>query len=293
MKTIAYLLFLLLLPMSAFSYPQAAGDKRQCADCHKMTVQEASALLQGGVDRVIKVDNSEVPGFWAVEVAKGDQKFPLYIDFSKKYVFTGNIIRLNDKQNITSQRMADLNRIDVSKIPLEDALLLGDSKARMKVIVFTDPECPYCKSLHAELKEVVRRDPNIAFLIKMFPLQMHPNAYGIAKSIVCNKSLTLLEESFADKQVPPPLCETPVIDQNIALAKELGIRSTPTLVLPDGRILPGSKKADDLLKLLDSKAAGDAKNHKIAVRPYISCHETDDLLEKLLTFANGGLIQWV
>ncbi len=264
MKTFMALLLLLFLPVAAHSFAQVAGDKRQCADCHKMSLQEAGNLLQGGVDRVIKVERSEVPGFWAVEVEKGNQKFPLYVDFSKKYVFTGNIIRLADKQNITSQRMADLNKIDIGKIPLEDAILLGKSKAKTKIIVFTDPECPYCKRLHAELKDVVQRNPDIAFLIKMFPLQMHPNAYGIAKSVVCNKSLAMLEDSFAGKPVPPPLCETPAIDRNIALAQELGIRSTPTLVLPDGVLLPGFKKADDLLKILNPKGTDAAakKNTK-------------------------------
>ncbi len=224
-------------------------------NCHKLTVAEAGNLLQGGVDRIIKVENSEVPGFWAVEVEKGGQKFPLYIDYTKKFVFTGNIIRLADRQNITSQRMATLNKIDLGKIPLDDALLLGDAKAKTKIIVFTDPECPFCKRLHVELKEVVRRDPSIAFLIKLYPLQMHPNAYGIAKSVICNKSMSMLEDSFAGKTVPPPICETKAVDQNIALAQELGIKSTPTLILPDGMLLPGFKKADELLKQLGSKAA--------------------------------------
>jgi thiol:disulfide interchange protein DsbC len=252
MKWFSFLLVFLLFPLGVQAFAPT-GENKKCTDCHKLTVAEAGNLLLGGVDRVIKVERSEVPGFWAVEVQKGDQKFPLYIDFTKQYVFTGNIVRLADKQNITSQRLANLNRIDTAKIPLGDALLLGDAKAKTKVIVFTDPECPYCKKLHEELKEVVRRDPSIAFLIKLFPLQMHPNAYTISKSIVCNKSMAMLEDSFAGKTVPPPLCETKVIDQNIVLAQELGIRSTPTLVLPDGMLLPGYKKADDLLKQIGTK----------------------------------------
>jgi thiol:disulfide interchange protein DsbC len=61
----------------------------------------------------------------------------------------------------------------------------------------------------------------------------------------------MLEDSFAGKQLPPPLCETDQGEQNILLARDLGIRRTPTLLLPNGQIAPGYKKLDDLLTLID------------------------------------------
>src|SRR5690606_38691540 len=131
-------------------------------------------LKQGAIDEVLNVGFSEMPGVWEVEVQKDRKRFPVYIDFSKSFVIAGNIIRIQDGENVTQRRTAELNRVDVSRIPLDDALLLGKSDARTQVIVFTDPECPYCKKLHADLKEVVRRRPDIAFLIKLFPLKMHP-----------------------------------------------------------------------------------------------------------------------
>ena len=88
-----------------------------------------------------------------------------------------------------------------------------------------------------------------------YALKMHPNAYTVAKSIVCNRSLLMLEESYAGRPVPPPLCETKVVDDTLALVEKLGITSTPTLVLPDGQVVPGYKKADALLRLLGSKTA--------------------------------------
>jgi thiol:disulfide interchange protein DsbC len=230
--------------------PEGCGAG-SCNDCHSLSVDEAAVLLkQGGIDKVLSVEFAEMPGVWAVEVEKEKKSFPLYIDFSKSYVVAGNIIRLKDGENVTRRRTAELNRVNVSGIPVEDALLLGRPDAKTRVIVFTDPQCPFCKKFHVELKEVVKRDPDIAFLIKLYPLKMHPQAYGISKSIVCSKSMELLELSFADKPVPPPICETDVVDHTLALAGELGIRSTPTLVLPDGLVVPGYKKADDLLKLL-------------------------------------------
>jgi len=219
-----------------------------CNSCHSLDQQEAVKVLGGLVDKVNRVEFAEVPGMWLVEVEKGQNKLPVYIDFSKKYVFSGSIIRLADRGDLTQERHARMNKVDMSRIPLDDALLLGAKKAKVKIVVFTDPECPFCKQLHDELREVVRRDPDIAFLIKLYPLPMHPEAYDKAKSIVCAKSLDLLERSFAGKPLPPPACNTKVVDQTLALAPTLGIQSTPTLVLPNGVVMPGFKRADELLK---------------------------------------------
>jgi len=250
MRLLIVFVTLLMVVQSASAMSLEGCGAGTCADCHSITMAETEQLLGGMVDKVNSVEFAEVPGMWVAEVEKNQKKLPVYIDFSKQYLISGNVIRLNDKQNLSRQRSVRMNSVDISKIPLADALLLGKPSAKTKVIVFTDPECPYCKKLHEELKEVIRRDPEVAFLIKLFPLKMHPNAYDISKSIVCNNSMEYLELSFSGKPVPAPNCEIPVIDQTIALAGELGIRSTPTLVLPDGRVIPGYRKAEAILTII-------------------------------------------
>lgn len=272
MKLIAGLALCATLAASpAFAFGAAGGcGAGKCSDCHSMSVKEAAGLLKG-VDRVLQVEFAEVPGLWVVEAEKNGQKFPLYVDFSKSYVVAGNVIRLADGQDMTQQRLAKLNsgaapakaapaevkKVDFSRIPLQNAILLGRSDARTKVVVFTDPECPFCKKLHVELQEVVRLDPSIAFYIKLYPLtRLHPNAYGISKSIVCSANPgAMLDSVFAGAPVAPSACPTTIIDDNMALVGQLGISSTPTLVLSDGTVVPGFKKSADLLKLLGSKAA--------------------------------------
>ena len=241
------------VPTLSFAMAEGGCGGGSCTDCHSLSQSEAEQILGNGIDKVLNISLAEMPGLWTVDVQKGEARFPVYIDFSKAYLVAGSIILISDKQNVTMTRQAKLNKIDTSRIPLEDALLLGSPEAKTKVIVFTDPQCPYCKKFHEEMKIVVERDPSIAFLIKLYPLKMHPNAYDISKSIVCENSLELLEESFADRPVPPPACETTVVDETLALVKELNIQSTPTMVLPDGMVLPGFKKADQVLAQLGSK----------------------------------------
>jgi thiol:disulfide interchange protein DsbC len=101
------------------------------------------------------------------------------------------------------------------------------------------------------MKKIIEERKDIAFYIKMFPLVMiHPGAYEKAKAIVCEKSLTLLENAFQKKQLPKPNCDTTVVDENIRLAEKLNISSLPTLIFPDGRVISEYIDAKTLTNLI-------------------------------------------
>ena len=42
-----------------------------------------------------------------------------------------------------------------------------------------------------------------------------------------------------------------VIDENLRVGREIGVRSTPTLVFPGGRVMPGFKTAEKIADLLE------------------------------------------
>lgn len=103
------------------------------------------------------------------------------------------------------------------------------------------------------MKKVIVERQDIAFYIKMFPLPMHKEAFDKAKTIVCEKSLDLLEDAFAKKPLPKAKCKSTVVDDNIKLAKKLGINGAPAFILPDGRIISGFKDAQAIKNLIDKK----------------------------------------
>jgi thiol:disulfide interchange protein DsbC len=255
MKMLLALALVLLGAVPVLAFQQEDCGEQKCTDCHSLSTEEAGFLLGDQADRVMNVELSDMPGVWVVEVEKQGRKYPLYVDFTKKHLMRGELIRLKDGENLTSKRSAALNRVDVSRISLEDALVIGNPKAPIRAFVFTDPQCSFCGRLHQEMKKVVEIDPGIAFFIKLFPLEIHPDAYMISKSIVCHHSLAMLEDSLAGRPVPPPLCAAEEVDETLKLGREFGIRSTPTLILQDGRSFPGYKPAEVLLQLLGSKKA--------------------------------------
>jgi thiol:disulfide interchange protein DsbC len=250
----ALVLAVLLLPARALAFG-GGGDgcgAGTCSECHSFEKAEAEKLLSGLVDKVHSVDFALVPGLWVVDAEVRGKRGSFYVDFSKSYAISGRVIRLADRMDVSPVPASQPpKKTDFSAIPLRDAPVMGSRDAPKKVVVFTDPQCPFCGKLHAELKKIIAERGDIAFYMKLFPLSSHPDSYRISTSIICDGSLTYLEKSFNDEPVPDPSCKTDEIDNNLALVKKLGIRSTPTLVLPDGTILPGFKPAEKLLEILD------------------------------------------
>ena len=240
-----------LLPGSFASAFETKGQ--DCIKCHTLTKEEARDLLKDFyLDlKILEVKSSPIEAFWEIFMDSRGQKGIVYIDFSKKHFVFGSIISIKEKKNLSQERLTDLTRVDVSQIPLDDALVMGDPKARIRVIVFDDPDCPFCAQFHPEMKKIVAERKDIVFYLKMFPIaSIHPEAYQKAKAIVCEKSMALLEDSFQKKTLPQPKCETSVIDENISLAQKLSIAGTPALILPDGRVIFGYKDAKTLLGII-------------------------------------------
>jgi thiol:disulfide interchange protein DsbC len=149
--------------------------------------------------------------------------------------------------------MIEINKVDFSSIPLDNALVIGNRKALHKVVVFSDPDCPYCGTLHQGIKQIIEKRKDIVFYIKLYPLPIHKDARRKAESIMCSHSLRMLDEAFEKKNIPDSTCTQTFIDQNIALAQKLGITGTPTIILDDGRIIPAFVQPDKLLALIDRR----------------------------------------
>jgi len=243
---------LLTAPAPADAYRKEAGPAGGCAECHTLTREEAGKMLGKVADNVIGVMPGPFPGTWEVDVEKGGRKYPLYLDYSGKYLFNGQVFQVSDMKNLTALRYTDLNRIDVSSIPLGDAVVLGNPEANTKVIVFDDPDCPWCRKLHGEIKQAVTRDPDVAFFVMLYSRNNNPASAQKVRSIVCGKknAAKLLDDAFAGKKLPPPACKTEAPEETAKLARKLGIQATPSLILPDGRLIGGYRTADALLALI-------------------------------------------
>lgn len=134
------LLLFCLLPVS-YSYGFEVRGQ-DCSKCHVLQKEEAKDLLKNIIPDIdiLDVRISPVKGVWEVDLESRGRKAIVYVDFSKKHFFSGALVSTGERKNLTQERLIELNKVDVSQIPLENALILGDPKARIRVIVFTDPD---------------------------------------------------------------------------------------------------------------------------------------------------------
>jgi len=243
---------LISVPLSAQAFPAKKGDKA-CTECHKLSKKDAEELVKkiAPNGKVTELKVAPLKSVWQIEVDAGEGKHgTLYLDFSKKFLIAGQLVPV---ESIGKQPPA--RKVDVSRIPLDDALTMGAATARKKVIVFTDPDCPYCRELHKIMKQVVAKRGDIAFALIMNPLPMHKDSPKKAQTILCTKSLDILDDAFAGKAVPEPAatCTAEAVERSKALANSLEFNGTPTLVRDDGIVLSGFLPEEQLLEWIDKK----------------------------------------
>jgi thiol:disulfide interchange protein DsbC len=254
LKFVIHLLILCLLVGPVLA--DESKDKKGCASITAKELQELLVKINAGNATVSYIRESSLAGICEVAIEREGQASIFYIDAAKTHLFFGSLVDMKTMANYTMQSLKaiqDKKKIDISKIPLDNALVLGDAAAAKKVIIFTDPDCPYCSNLHQVLKQITGKRKDISFYIKLFPLEMHKDAYWKSRSIVCNKSLQLLEDCFNIKEIEKKDCNTDEIDNNLKLAKSLGITGTPAIILPDGRLRMGALPEEELINLIDGK----------------------------------------
>jgi thiol:disulfide interchange protein DsbC len=99
------------------------------------------------------------------------------------------------------------------------------------------------------MKKIVEKRTDIAFYLKLFAL-VSPDPQTV-KSVVCAKSVPMLEDAYEHKDVPKQDCPSTELDDNAKFAEQNGITSAPMLVFPDGTIQSGYSDAVALEKRID------------------------------------------
>lgn len=246
---------LLLAPFIAgASVAEHPGCSGSCMECHKIERKEADVVIKKLKDAGNLPQNAQIKdvklapagGLWQIDLEVNGRMGAVFLDFSKKYLIPQVI-------PIEAIKKQEPRKTDFSKIPLKDAVVMGAQDAKKKVVVFTDPDCPYCRKLHDEMKQVLAKRKDVAFHLILHPLPMHKEAYKKSQAVLCEKNLDLLDNAFAGKAVPEPKCGNEPVERNIALANKLEFRGTPTLVREDGTVLSGYLPADKLSEWIDGK----------------------------------------
>lgn len=228
------------------------GCGHECASCHVLTKQEAQeAIKKLPKTKVLGVADAPIRGLWELSVTQAGKKKVLYLDYSKQNIIQGKIVSMNGTAN--QPKKAEDGRIDMKGFDYSGALILGDRAAAKRIAVFTDPNCPHCQMFHDEMNKIVQKRKDIAFAVFLYPLNPNPSSdsYVTSQSVLCERSVKLLDDAYHGIPVPQKTCEGSLIEKNIALARKYRIDGTPAIVFPNGKVNMGALSEKDLLDLLE------------------------------------------
>ncbi|WP_141056637.1 DsbC family protein [Tepidiphilus succinatimandens] len=199
----------------------------------------------------------ETPVQGVYEVAMG--RNVAYTDASGRYMIFGHLYDMKEQKDLTAQRLDEINKIDVSALPLSDAIKTVKGDGSRKLYVFSDPDCPFCQRLE---RETMPKLDNVTIYTFLYPLEeLHPDAKRKAETIWCAKDRAKAWDDFMKSgKLPDQVtqCDNPV-ERNIRLGGSLGINGTPTIIMGDGAMVPGFVPASELERRLAAGAPQRAK----------------------------------
>lgn len=159
----------------------------------------------------------------------------IYTDKNFSYVIVnGAMMDTTSKKNLTEESLKQLTTIKFSELPLQNAIEIKKGTGAYKFAVFSDPDCPYCKSLESGLAKDGLS--NYTAYIFLLPLKtLHPDAAAKSESIWCAKDKAEAWTNFMVKGTSPEKanCDNP-LTANEKLADEIGVSGTPSIYLKNG-----------------------------------------------------------
>ncbi len=214
---------------AAFSLPSAGQTAAPTTTAMAERLQALYPATRFGA-----VNSTQWPGVF--EVVMGANL--AYVDETGQYFLFGHLYDMKAQRDLTAERKDSLARIEFSSLPLADAVKEVRGTGARTVAIFSDPDCPYCRRLEAEMKSLT----DLTIYTFLMPIaSLHPDARSKAITVWCSKdrvaawhALMWRDEKISAKECPHP------VDRNVALGDRLGISGTPTLVAADGRVLPGA-----------------------------------------------------
>lgn len=235
--------FLRQAALAAFVAAMTIG----CSARADQTTDKLKATLQARLPdvQIKSIAKAPIPGLF--EVNLGSQIF--YSDATGNYVIVGDLVDTTTRSNLTEARLAELNKVDFGSLPLANAVKVVKGNGSRKMAVFSDPNCPYCKQLESSLKSM----DNITVYTFLYPV-LSDDSTAKAKAIWCASDRGKTWEDWMLDHKPPKdkaSCDTSAIDKNLELGRKMNVTGTPTIILADGRRLPGAVAAKALDQALD------------------------------------------
>jgi thiol:disulfide interchange protein DsbC len=212
-------------------------------------IQERLEGLVPDMDQVV-IAETPVDGLMQVQIGSD----VVYMSEDGRYLFQGRMVDMDTQLDLTDQAKSSMRAEALADLDDLDFVTFGPDDADYEVLVFTDPDCGYCRRLHEQMSEYSSAGIRVKYLA--FPRAgVDSSSYDKLVSVWCADDRNAAMDIAKTGGTPPPAtCDNPVEDQ-YRLGQALGVTGTPSIMTRDGGLIPGYVPPDQLISRLDALAA--------------------------------------
>ena len=222
----------------------ADSDDPLSREALERTVKE----LLNPLGRITYFGEAAIPGL--VEIDLDGATF--YITENGRYLIPGQIYELRGTgpASLVEERKAVERKELLATINPSDYVAFRPDRDDPTVLtIFTDVDCTYCRRLHQEIEQFLDHGFEVRYLA--YPRAgIGSEVYTKMVSAWCstdrNTAITRLKNG---DEIPPRECTNTIADQ-YRWGQRVGVTGTPTIILPDGRVIPGYIEAAKLAEEL-------------------------------------------
>lgn len=233
--------------------PGAGTERASVESSIRATLTER--MQSRGMPAVLEVRPAPVLGLFEVRLT-GNQI--IYADATGNFILKGALLDTRSGDNLTQQRVDQLNAIAFNQLPLRDSLRIVRGNGRRSIAVFQDPNCGFCKRLEADLAQLT----NVTIHVFLFPI-LGESSITKAQNVWCSRSRSRVWQDWMVRNVVPPAiaerdrnrCDTGAMQRNKDFAQRHGIQGTPTIIFADGSRLIGAPGLEALERRLSEAGA--------------------------------------
>lgn len=171
----------------------------------------------------------------------------LHVTADGQYFVAGDLYQVTDQELINQTEQKKLAKIE--QIPETEMVVFKAKNEKAHISVFTDVDCGYCRMLHKEVAQLNDQGVTVRYLA--YPRAgIGSEAYNTMVNVWCSDDpKKWMGEAKLGKDVPENKCNNPVASQ-YRLGNAVGVRGTPSIILGNGKFIPGYLPADELVKEL-------------------------------------------
>jgi len=204
-----------------------------------------TSVGQAGVDKLTKalaasmpnvrpnkISSTPIEGLY--EVIVGTQV--VYMSDDARFMIEGDLYDLKSKKNYSEDAKSGIRLAAMKQLGTEKMLVYRPEKVSNTITVVTDIDCPYCRRLHDEVPDYMENGVEVRYIF--MPLKGSADMKKTISVWCADDQQLALDIAKAGGEVEEKTCDNP-INEHLKVARELGVRGTPAILLEDGQMLPG------------------------------------------------------